>query len=127
MDGLPAPNSLYLAPKVKAMSQEMEALMLRAIRADFIEKDGTAPWWASNAAWYGPGGIGRATKSAEYTAHFLAPLHAAFAAPSLALDALVCEGAYCGAVFQVHALHQGPWLGVQATGRRVALRFAVNA
>ena len=127
VDGLPAPNSLYTG-KVDAGSRaENEALLLRAIRSDFLDRDGQAAWWAVDASWYGPGGIGRARNRAEYSTSFLAPLRAAFAQPSLEVDMLLCEANYCGAHFRITAMHNGSWLGAGATGRDVSLRVGMHA
>ena len=76
---------------------------------------------------YGPGGIGRAASRAQYAAHFLAPLHAAFADPALQIDALVCEGAYCGAHVRLSATHRAAWLGVPPTHKVAALRLGLHA
>ena len=127
VDGLPAPNSVYVGSALAARRAEMEAAVMAAISADLVQMDGRALSWAEDAAWYGPGGIGRATNRAQYAEHFLEPLAAAFEAPaSLALDMVLCEANYCGAHFLLRAKHVGAWLGVAATGRVMTLRFGMH-
>ena len=127
VDGLPAPNSLFADVRLRREAEAMAAVLLRAIRSDYIEQDARARDWAADAPWYGPGGIGRTTRRAEYVEHVLGPLHAAFTAPRLELHMLVCEANYCGAYFRVHATHSGTWLGVPATGRVATLTFGMHA
>jgi hypothetical protein len=127
VDGLPAPNSLYVREELHAMRPRFEALLRRSITEDYITQQPHALAFAANAPWYGPGGIGRAADRAEYVKYFLAPLHAAFSNPVLQLDMLLCEGSYCGAHFLVKMKHTGTWLGAAATGREVTLRVGMHA
>ena len=126
VDGLPAPNSVYVEASLAGRRAEMEALLWRAIRADLLEQDGRALHWAADAAWYGPGGIGRATSRDEYATHFLRPLYAAFRPLAISMDLLVCEATYCGAHFKLLAHHSGPWLGVPPTHRNATIRFGMH-
>lgn len=49
-------------------------------------------------------------------------LHAAFGALRVTIDALVVEGERLAWRFTVEGEHRGPFLGVEPTGRRIALR-----
>eukprot|EP00421_Protoceratium_reticulatum_P001904 CAMPEP_0168365644 /NCGR_PEP_ID=MMETSP0228-20121227/4824_1 /TAXON_ID=133427 /ORGANISM="Protoceratium reticulatum, Strain CCCM 535 (=CCMP 1889)" /LENGTH=338 /DNA_ID=CAMNT_0008378431 /DNA_START=51 /DNA_END=1064 /DNA_ORIENTATION=+ len=124
MDGIPSPDSNYVDPHAAARAAVVFESM---IREDLVEQHALARWWAEDMVWCGPGGIGEARSKQQYVTHFLRPLHAAFPAPKLQLDKLVCEGNYCGAHFHLIANHTGTWLGQPATGRRVSLRFGVHA
>lgn len=123
MDGMPAPLKAFVSP---GDTKRAERIVRAALRQDFLDFHDSASSWHSNMTWYGPAGIGTASSRQLYVTHFLAPLHRAFNDPQLAIDVLVCEGLYCAAHVYLRALHVGPWLGQQASGRRIALRMGLH-
>lgn len=124
MDGFPAPLSMLVTSNISA---ESERVWRAALEEDFEHRSLTAQWWARDAVWYGPAGIGTATSQDEYIQHFLEPLHAAFSGLSRSTDQVVCEGTICGAHFYLYGNHTGSWLGAAPTGRRVPLRCGAHA
>ena len=133
VDGLPAPNSIFAEPALLARRQKLEALFRQTLHSDYVAQDRRVAGWARGAAWYGPGGIGRASSRADYAENFLAPLHAGLRSPRLLLNLLLCEAQYCGAHFRLVAAHEGSWLSMPPTARTMTItvgmhvRFAVGA
>jgi len=127
----PSASGGLLAPDSGLVSASSTAHAARAFRSmldeDLAKQSDQARWWAENATWYGPGGIGTARSRAQYAVHFLRPLHAAFPNASVDVDMLICQNAFCGALVLVSAVHTGIWLGQPGTGRHVRLRLAVHA
>jgi len=124
MDGIPAPLSAKVDPKETAASEQV---MRAALHEDYRLHAGNTRWLSESMIWYGPGGVGTAHSSLEYSTHWLRPLHAAFSNLTMAIDMVVCEGSYCGAHFYLHGSHTGPWLGEEATGKRVSIRCGAHA
>mmetsp|Transcript_97092 Transcript_97092/g.312916 ORF Transcript_97092/g.312916 Transcript_97092/m.312916 type:complete len:175 (-) Transcript_97092:54-578(-) len=124
MDGWPAPLSAKVDPETTAASEQV---WRAALHEDYLRDAGDARWWSDSMIWYGPGGVGTAHSSLEYSTHWLRPLHAAFSNVTMAIDIVVCEGSYCGAHFYLYGIHTGTWLGEEATGKRVSIRCGAHA
>jgi len=124
MDGWPPPLSAKVHPKATAASEQ---IWRAALHEDYRLHAGDARWWSESMVWYGPGGVGTAHSSREYSTHWLRPLHAAFSNVTMAIDIVVCEGSYCGAHFYLRGSHTGPWLGEEATGKQVSIRCGAHA
>jgi len=123
-DGVPAPLS------VVAREQDCTAarkLSLAALQEDWA---GSGPAetkaWASDMIFYGPGGIGTARGTEQYHKHVLEPFRAAFADRQVETKIFGCEGNYCGAFGELRGRHVGTWLGLKASGKPVAIRFAFH-
>lgn len=121
-DGVPAPLSV--------LTNENQAVVARKVCAQVIEQDwtgnGPSSLWTDNAVFYGPGGIGMATNTAEREQHVLQPFRAAFTNRSLDIQIFDCEGGYCGATGFIKGKHVKTWLGLEASSINIALRFAFH-
>jgi len=123
-DGVPAPLSVVAREQDNITAQRVS---LAALTEDWA---GSGPvetkMWASNLTFYGPGGIGTARGAAQYRKHVLEPFRAAFADRKVDTKIFGCEGNYCGAFGELKGRHVGPWLGLEATGKPVSIRFAFH-
>jgi hypothetical protein len=121
-DGVPAPLSVLvterMAPEARTVCQQI------------LEKDwaGNKPsgLWATDVVFYGPGGIGMASSPTELEQHVLQPFRVAFANRTLDIQIFDCEGLYCGATGFIKGRHVKTWLGLDASNKNVALRFAFH-
>jgi hypothetical protein len=121
-DGVPAPLSVLIKPYMAPEAIE--------ICRQILEKDwaGNEPsgLWAKDVVFYGPGGIGMANTSSVLEQHILQPFRAAFADRTLDIQIFDCEGLYCAATGFIKGRHVKTWLGLDASNRNVALRFAFH-
>lgn len=121
-DGVPAPLSV--------LTTQNEAVEARKICWQILEQDwaGSEPsgLWAKDVIFYGPGGIGMARGSTQLEQHVLQPFRSAFANRTLDAQIFDCEGSYCGATGFIHGRLVKTWLGLRASKRNVALRFAFH-
>jgi len=124
MDGIPSPDSDFTRLQDSEVARNVFKQMLDE---DFVQQSTAARSWADNMMWLGPGGIGDAWSPADYTQHFLIPLHKAFPQQSLQIGSSNCEGNYCGALFYLIGTHRGTWLGQAATYRSVRMKFGMHA
>jgi len=62
----------------------------------------------------------------ELEQHVLQPFRAAFANRTLDIQVFDCEGGYCGATGFIKGRHVKTWLGLDASNKNVALRFAFH-
>jgi len=121
-DGVPAPLSVLVKPWMGP-----EAIKICRV---ILEKDwaGNEPsgLWAQDVVFYGPGGIGMANGITELEQHVLQPFRKAFADRSLDIQIFDCEGLYCAATGFIKGRHVNTWVGLDASNRQVALRFAFH-
>ncbi len=85
---------------------------------------GMADWFHPDVRWYGPGGIGACLNFNEFETLHQEPWLVAFPDRQVQdLTALIAEGMYSGGPgwAGVLATHAGPYLGVEATGRPIAV------
>lgn len=122
-DGVPAPLSVVAKGRD---SETARAVSVRALRQDWEGESVGTEAWHSNLIFYGCGGIGMAKNASEYEAHVLAPFRAAFARRKVDTLIFDCEGNYCGAFGTISGNHVAPWLGLEASGKDVALRFGMH-
>mmetsp|Transcript_15276 Transcript_15276/g.48126 ORF Transcript_15276/g.48126 Transcript_15276/m.48126 type:complete len:202 (-) Transcript_15276:181-786(-) len=122
-DGVPAPFSIL------AQSQDTAAARAAAegaLREDWAGGAGDGHWWHPDLTFYGPRGVGLARGFAQFRQSVLRPFRAAFANRTLELEILTCEGNYCAAMGRIRGRHAGPWLGLPASGRQVAVTFGMH-
>jgi len=123
MDGIPAPIS-RLANPMDALNAKI--IVEEVLLHDFVYGSSASDKWQDGMTWYGAVGFGMATNKDEYNTHFLEPFHAAFSDRSIEIIVLTCEGVYCGATGWLYGKHTGPWLGEEATGVDVKIRFGFH-
>jgi len=123
MDALPAPQDDFVS---EADTLRSRSSVMQVLHEDFLSDDPTGQSWAENMLWYGPPGVGTASSRKEYVTGFLQPLRAAFGSFTMAIDAVVCQGLYCGAHVHLDGIHRGEWLGQAATGKQVSLRLGLH-
>lgn len=121
-DGVPAPISVLVAGRD---SVEPERICRSILEEDWVGT-GQGVAWADDVTFYGPGGIGMAKSRAELLEHVLSPFKEAFDERSVDPQIFLCEANYCGAFGHLHGRHVGSWLGLEASGKKIALRFAFH-
>jgi hypothetical protein len=121
-DGVPAPLSV--------LTTHYQAIESRKICWQILEQDWVgnkaSGLWDKDVIFYGPGGIGLASGSAQLESYVLEPFRSAFANRTLEAQIFDCEGKYCGSTGFIHGRLVKTWLGLQPSKRNVALRFAFH-
>jgi len=121
-DGVPAPLSV--------LTTQQQAVEARKVCWQILEQDwvGNEPsgLWAKDVIFYGPGGIGMAEGNTQLEQYVLEPFRSAFANRTLDVQIFDCEGSYCGATGFIKGRLVKTWLGLHASKRNVALRFAFH-
>ena len=85
--------------------------------------EGQEAYWVDDMVWYGPGGIGT-RRGLEEFAQYRSDFIGAF--PDKQVDDHVRfgdGGDYVAAFGVQHATHDGDWLGIPATGKRVEVKY----
>lgn len=122
-DGIPAPLMKFVTPAAATTARRVVSAMLEA---EWVDGSDELLHWDEGFTWYGPVPFGLATGADDYTAHFLRPFQAAFAARTLDIDVFACEGEYCAAHGTFSGDHVGAWLGQPPSGRRLQLEFGMH-
>jgi len=123
MDGIPAPISRLVNPMD---GPNAKILVEEALLYDIVYGDGPSDLWAEDMKWYGPFGIGFASNKEEYETYYLKPLREGISGRRVEINVLTCEGPYCGVNGFIHGVHDGPWLGEEATGLPIRIRFGFH-
>jgi hypothetical protein len=91
-DSIPAPLAHYA--RDAATAESARSVVQAMLDAEWVGVSQELTHWRTHdMTWYGPVPFGMAQGGHQYTQHFLAPFHAAFAEQrTLTLDAFACEG-----------------------------------
>lgn len=100
-------------------NKELVARMYEAINDHRVGSE----YWAEDMVWRGPAGIGTKQGLEQYRAEHQRPFLHAFPDKHATDDILIAEGKYVAATGYQHVTHEGDWLGIRASGKRVRIRY----
>eukprot|EP00931_Biecheleriopsis_adriatica_P003642 TRINITY_DN105432_c0_g1_i1.p1 TRINITY_DN105432_c0_g1~~TRINITY_DN105432_c0_g1_i1.p1 ORF type:complete len:445 (-),score=42.83 TRINITY_DN105432_c0_g1_i1:69-1352(-) len=123
MYGLPAPISTFVNDKDTHASRHV---VMAVVSAEWTGDSDAMIHWSESMLWYGPVPFGMAQGKAEFRTYFLKPLHNAFVDRQISFDMMTCEGHFCAAHGQFTGVHVGPWLGYEATNKKLQLDFGMH-
>ena len=85
--------------------------------------DGMGRFFSDSFRWIGNAGCGFKNGLAEFQENWQRPFQAAFSDKVCIDEARIAEGEWCAAFGRQEAIHSGPFMGIEPTGRRVEIRY----
>jgi predicted ester cyclase len=85
--------------------------------------DNMGRFFAENFRWIGNAGCGFKQGLKEFQDNWQRPFQAAFSEKVCIDEARITQGQWCAAFGRQEAVHSGPFMGIEATGKRVEIRY----
>jgi len=85
--------------------------------------DGMGRFFAESFRWIGNTGCGFKNGLEEFQDNWQRPFQAAFSDKTCIDEARITEGQWCAAFGRQEAVHSGNFMGIEATGKRVEIRY----
>ncbi|MDB1125049.1 ester cyclase [Vibrio algarum] len=80
-------------------------------------------FFAESFRWMGNGGCGFKNGLKEFQQHWQKPFQAAFSDKVCIDEARLTQGQWCAAFGRQEAIHSGPFMGIEPTGKKVIIRY----
>ncbi|MDH3747601.1 MAG: ester cyclase [Gammaproteobacteria bacterium] len=85
--------------------------------------DNIGRFFSETFRWMGNAGCGFKQGLKEFQDHWQRPFQAAFSDKVCIDEARVTQGEWCAAFGRQEAVHSGPFMGIEPTGKRVEIRY----
>ena len=85
--------------------------------------DGMGRFFSESFRWMGNAGCGFKNGLKEFQDNWQRPFQAAFSDKVCIDEARIVQGNWCAAFGRQEAVHSGPFMGIEATGKRVEIRY----
>lgn len=85
--------------------------------------EGMGRFFAESFRWIGNAGCGYKNGLKEFQDNWQRPFQAAFSDKVCIDEARITQGQWCAAFGRQEAVHSGPFMGIEATGKRVEIRY----
>ena len=85
--------------------------------------DGMGRFFSESFRWIGNAGCGFKNGLREFQDNWQRPFQAAFSDKTCIDEARITEGEWCAAFGRQEAVHSGPFMGIEPTGKRVEIRY----
>ena len=85
--------------------------------------DGMGRFFAPSFRWIGNTGCGFKNGLTEFQDNWQRPFQAAFSDKVCIDEARITQGEWCAAFGRQEAVHSGPFMGIEPTGKRVEIRY----
>ncbi len=85
--------------------------------------DGMGRFFSESFRWIGNAGCGYKEGLREFQDNWQRPFQAAFSDKVCIDEARITEGQWCAAFGRQEAVHSGPFMGIEPTGKRVEIRY----
>ncbi len=85
--------------------------------------DGMGRFFSESFRWIGNAGCGFKDGLREFQDNWQRPFQAAFSDKTCIDEARITEGEWCAAFGRQEAVHSGPFMGIEPTGKRVEIRY----
>ena len=85
--------------------------------------DGMGRFFSESFRWMGNAGCGFKNGLREFQDNWQRPFQAAFSDKVCIDEARITQGQWCAAFGRQEAVHSGPFMGIQPTGKRVEIRY----
>lgn len=85
--------------------------------------DGMGRFFSESFRWMGNAGCGFKDGLEEFQDNWQRPFQAAFSEKVCIDEARITQGQWCAAFGRQEAVHSGPFMGIEATGKRVEIRY----
>ena len=85
--------------------------------------DGMGRFFTESFRWIGNTGCGFKNGLKEFQDNWQRPFQAAFSDKTCIDEARITEGEWCAAFGRQEAVHSGPFMGIEPTGKRVEIRY----
>lgn len=80
-------------------------------------------FFAESFRWMGNAGCGFKNGLQEFQQHWQKPFQAAFSDKVCIDEARLTQGQWCAAFGRQEAIHSGPFMGIEPTGKKVIIRY----
>lgn len=87
------------------------------------EIDGMGRFFSESFRWIGNSGCGFKDGLKEFQDNWQRPFQAAFSDKVCIDEARITQGQWCAAFGRQEAVHSGPFMGIEPTGKRVEIRY----
>ena len=87
------------------------------------EIDDMGRFFSESFRWMGNAGCGFKNGLKEFQDNWQRPFQAAFSDKVCIDEARITQGEWCAAFGRQEAVHSGPFMGIEATGKRVEIRY----
>jgi predicted ester cyclase len=85
--------------------------------------DGMGRFFSESFRWIGNAGCGFKDGLEEFQDNWQRPFQAAFSDKVCIDEARIVQGQWCAAFGRQEAVHSGPFMGIEPTGKRVEIRY----
>ena len=85
--------------------------------------DNMGRFFSATFRWMGNAGCGFKNGLREFQDNWQRPFQAAFSDKVCIDEARITQGEWCAAFGRQEAVHSGPFMGIEATGKRVEIRY----
>lgn len=85
--------------------------------------DGMGRFFSESFRWIGNAGCGFKNGLKEFQDNWQRPFQAAFSDKVCIDEARITQGQWCAAFGRQEAVHSGPFMGIEPTGKRVEIRY----
>jgi len=85
--------------------------------------EGMGRFFAESFRWIGNTGCGFKNGLSEFQDNWQRPFQAAFSDKVCIDEARIAQGQWCAAFGRQEAVHSGPFMGIEPTGKRVEIRY----
>ncbi|MCP4397056.1 MAG: ester cyclase [bacterium] len=102
-------------------AKELVMAMINGLNSHEIEE--MTKYWSEDMHWYGPAGIGTKPSLKAFQEEHQKPFLHAFPDKTAYDQVYVAEGDYVATYGHQEATHDGDWLGIPASGKRVKVRY----
>ena len=85
--------------------------------------DNMGRFFSESFRWIGNAGCGFKNGLKEFQENWQRPFQAAFSDKVCIDEARIAEGEWCAAFGRQEAIHSGPFMGIEATGKHVEIRY----
>jgi predicted ester cyclase len=85
--------------------------------------DGMGRFFSESFRWMGNAGCGFKDGLKEFQDNWQRPFQAAFSDKVCIDEARITQGQWCAAFGRQEAVHSGPFMGIEPTGKRVEIRY----
>jgi predicted ester cyclase len=85
--------------------------------------DGMGRFFSESFRWIGNAGCGFKNGLKEFQDNWQRPFQAAFSDKVCIDEARITQGEWCAAFGRQEAVHSGPFMGIEPTGKRVEIRY----
>ncbi len=85
--------------------------------------EGMGRFFSESFRWIGNAGCGFKNGLKEFQDNWQRPFQAAFSDKTCIDEARITQGEWCAAFGRQEAVHSGPFMGIEPTGKRVEIRY----